>query len=468
MKNKLLIVSISVILTTIFSNCTPKVFQGDLLLQNINIINIESGKIDLSMDVLISADTISNIYKNGIKNNYSVKSVIEGKGKFLIPGLWDMHVHSWDFHEHYAPLLLANGIVGVREMNGNLQRINELKKNLEEKKYNGPIIISSGPIIDGHPPSQKSFVVASTPEEGRSIVREQKSQGADFIKVYFGLEESVYLAIADECKKLGLTMAGHLPNKVSLELSVEVGHQTYDHLYNVLARISDSKGLEEMESSRKGAYTGDNFVNRVSYTAKTYNPSKVDTLYNVLTSNGQRYICPTFTMSEGKIRLRDTAYIGDYRKNYLPWVEPKDRSEYFTKNEFEYKRNLEIWYLEALKLVKPLSDKGVKFLAGTDYPMWFCYPGFSLHEELEILVEKAGLSELEALQTATINPAEFLRLSDKYGTIKSGKNASLLILNKNPLDNIKNTHSIEGLILEGEYFNRQKLDSFLESRKRKE
>jgi imidazolonepropionase-like amidohydrolase len=428
--------------------------KADLLIKNINVIDVKTGKVKHSVDVVIRRDKIYKIVKSKKSSEYQARQIVDGTGKFLIPGLWDMHTHIGANYKLFFPLLLANGVTGIREMWGNPTEIKKIRAEISSGAIDGPMIITSGNIIDGNPPTSANMNVAETPEQGREIVRKQKAGGAEFIKVYFNLKKDVYLAIADEAKKLNLPLAGHLPNRVSLEEAVKAGHKSFEHFYNILEFYGDQKGLNQIEENREGRFAGDNFYVRVDYGYKTFDPAKSKEAIKLL-KNDDVWICPTYTAHKGFMRDFDPSYTDDKRLAFMPenfvtrWTANKKKP--LTEKQVAQWNSDKLWYARVLTESKKYKENGIKFLAGTDVANFFVYPGFSLHEELEIFVNEAGFSPLEALRTATINPAEFLNLENQLGTVEEGKSANLVILNKNPLENISNTKSIDGIVLSGKY-----------------
>ena len=449
-KNLLLIL---LTLINSFAFATDKI-KGDLLIKNTNVIDVNTGKISYSVDIIISKDKISKIVKSNKSNEYDVLQTVDGTGKFIIPGLWDMHTHTWGNYRTFFPLQLANGVTGIREMFGNLDSVRKIRTEIKNGIIDGPIIISSGAIIDGKPPTWGSSNVAETAEQGREFVRKQKENGADFIKVYFNLKKDVYLAIADEAKKLNLPVVGHLPNRVPLDEAIRAGHKSFEHFYNILEFYSDQAGLDQIEQNRVDRFAGDKFYERLDYGNKTFNPDKSNEAIKLL-KNKNVWICPTYTVHKGFMRDLDPSYTNDKRMKFMPenfinrWMANKKKP--LTEKQIGNLNSDKLWYDRILVESKKYKDSGVKFLAGTDSPNFFVYPGFSIHEELEIMVNEAGFSPLEALQTATINAAEFLDLEKRLGVVEAGMLANLVILNKNPLEDISNTKAIDGIVLSGKY-----------------
>ena len=447
-----------------------KTIEGDLIITNVNIIDVKTGTINLNMDLIVKGEEITSIIQHENNVNYIAKKVIDGDEKYIIPGLWDMHTHTWWAYEEFFPLLIANGVTGIREMFTDLRAIKEIKTEIETGKIIGPKIYNSGPIVDGNSPTWDGSDVADSPEKGREIVRQQKASGADFIKVYFSLEKDVYLAIIDEAKKQNLRVSGHLPAKVSLEEAINAGHKSFEHFFGVLDNCSDVQGLLQIDNARDSKFDGNFFYKRLEHIISTYNPKKLNSTINLLSEN-KSWMCPTLTVNKGVIRNHDPNYTDNERISYMPefalngWNIEKDsivsevsKKRYALETEF---------YNKMIPILKLLQDKSVNFLAGTDYPNAYTYPGFSLHEELQIFVEEAGFSPLEALQTATLNPAIFMEKESEFGTVEMGKLANLVLLNKNPLVDIKNTTTIEAVILSGQYLNGNELRANIEEIARK-
>lgn len=446
-----------------FISCSNS-YEGDLIITNTNIVNVENGAIAPNQDIVIIGDSIAEIVSSKSGNTFRANQIIDGTDKYLIPGLWDMHTHTWWGYEDFFPLLLAHGITGVREMFGNLDVVNKLKKDIQSDSLIGPDIVSAGSIICGDPPSLGTCVVAKTAEEGRKYVREQKAAGADFIKTYYMLENDVYMAIADECKKQDIVLTGHIPLKVSLREALDVGHASIEHFYGILDYCSDTVGLRKIDEERTTHLKYSEYIKRANHIIQTYDSTRENEVIDLLVENNA-WVCPTFTVHKGFIRTYEYNRQDD-RKLYMPeyavegWFSQED--SVLSEKDLKNLKVEEDYYHLIIDLSKPLIDNGVKFLVGSDYPNPNTYPGFSLHEELQIFVSEVGLSTLQALQAATINPAIYFGQSDKLGTVSERKRASLVLLNKNPLDDIRNTGEIEGVILRGKYMKGDSLRAEIE------
>lgn len=462
----IIIVIVLIIILTI--GCTNKI-KGDLIIQNISIVNIKNGKVDGANDVIIQGERIVAIIKHKNNQQYVTTRVIDGSGLYLIPGLWDMHTHTWWGYKDFFPLLLANGVTGIREMFGDIGNVNKIRNEIIKGEIIGPEIVTSGPIVDGKPVVWPGSDEADTPESGREIVRNQKASGVDFIKVYNLLKREVYFAIADECKKQQIPFNGHIPRAVTLEEAVEAGHQSIEHSIGILQFCSDKRdyyyAVQRGEIEDTTLVGPGNSGNRMAFIVSSFDEKKVDELIDLL-SKSNTWICPTSTVNRAFGYLNDPEFRNDDRIHYIPdyvitqW-DPAQNIFFAQLSDEDYQVYREKYKLE-LSIMKKMLDGGCKFLAGTDYPNPYCFPGFSLHDELEIFVDKAGFTPLEALQTATIKPAIFLKRTNDYGTVEKGKIASLVLLKDNPLEDISNTRKIVSVIIKGKVLKGDSLRSGLE------
>lgn len=436
--------------------------KGDLVITGVNIIDVETGKIIPNQDIAIIGDSITMIKENKSNRNYESDQVIDGTDKYLIPGLWDMHTHTWWGYEDFFPLLLANGVTGIREMFGNIEQVKNIREEIENGDIQGPDIVTSGPLVDS-PGGWPGSDIAETPEEGRKVVRGQTEKGADFIKVYGGLDQDVFEAIADESNKMDIPFGGHIPFDVKVENAVLAGQQFIEHFNGMLEFTT--KQREHYYSVLRGEVQDSlltSFEESLKFLAENYDSNRLNLLIKVLTENDV-WIVPTSTVNRSFGYLNDPDFRNDDRIYYMPDYAIDDWDPIFRNRKDEEYEYIRLWYHKGLDMIKPMLDGGVKFLAGTDYPNQYCYPGFSLHDELQIFVEEAGFSPLEALQTATINPAIFLDQENELGTVETGKRASLVLLNANPLEDINNTREIEGAILQGDYLDGDSLRAEIEA-----
>lgn len=421
------------------------VISHDCLITNVNVVDVKTGKILKNKTIAIDKNRISAIYDYEIVGSDSTV-VIDGNGKYLIPGLWDMHAHYKWSHADLDPLLIANGITGVREMWGDMPAFVDIPKRSQQKGLLSPDVYLSGDLLDGNPPSfPAGCLVVTTPDEAVSAVKKQIDKKVDFIKVYSSLSEECFMAIAMEARKWNITFAGHIPNRVSIYKAIEAGMVSSEHLYGFLNACS------AVDSSNEALIS-------------TFSEIRFDSICSVL-SKSSMWLCPTLTVNRAMSYLNDTAFTNDNRMSFLPgyvidiWHQKMNP---YTKSQIDnFSNSSRIRYLFELSLIGKMNAKGVKFIAGTDFPNPYVFPGFSLHDELSLMV-KGGMPSLDVLKSATINPAIFMNKEGDFGSVEVGKLASLVLLNKNPLENIENTKTIETVIVRGKVYSRKALDLMLE------
>ena len=435
------------LLTTPFlSFC--RVVNHDCIVTNVNIVDVNTGKILKNRTIVIDNNRISAIYDKQISGS-TATIVIDGHGKYLIPGLWDMHAHYKWSHVDLDPLLIANGITGIRDMWGDMPAFVEIPKKAQQEGLLSPDVYSSGDLLDGNPPSfPAGCIVVTTPGEAVDAVKNQMDKKVDFIKVYSALSEECFLAIAREATKRNITFAGHIPNRVSIYKAIEAGMVSSEHLYGFLNACS------VVDTSNEALVS-------------TFSEKRFDSICSVL-AKSTMWLCPTLTVNRAMSYLNDTVFTSDYRKSYLQGyvleIWKMKISPYTKKQVDDFSNSSRVRYLLEQSLIGKMNERGVKFLAGTDFPNPYVFPGFSLHDELSLMV-KGGMPALDALRSATINPAIFMNKKVDFGSVEVGKLASLVLLNKNPLENIENTKTIETVIVRGKVYNRKALDLMLEQAK---
>ena len=389
--------------------------------------------------------------------------VIDATGQYLIPGLWDMHVHSafgdWfpGGRDIILPLFIANGVTGVRDMGGDVPVLMEWRKEIASGQIVGPRMVISGPMLDAYLPNGKlrfpSSIAVSTPATAVAAVDSLKAQGVDFIKVQSVISHDAYLAAAAEAHKQGLPIVGHVPDKVRIQEVVEAGQKSIEHLMGIFEGCST-----EEDKFIKGE-------GNLKLLLTTQDQQRCDSLIKLLAQN-QTWQVPTLAWQRGGTFLDQRDLKHDPLDKYVPaywrdvtWRRFTDemmpdllrdplalRQEYFAHN---------------LQMVGAMHRAGVPFMAGTDTaPGVYIVPGFSLHDELANFVE-AGFTPMEALQTATSNPAKFLGMEASFGSVEPGKIANLLLLSANPLEDIRNTRKISVVIANGQIFDRAALDRIL-------
>ena len=335
--------------------------------------------------------------------------VIDGSGKFLIPGLWDMHGHLTDATEDAFPLLIMNGVTGVRDMGGDLAQIDRWRSEIDKGLRVGPHIIRAGPFVDGPKEGVSNRLTVRTSGEAREAVHNLKAKGVDFIKVHNALPPEAFFTLMDEARKEHIPVAVHLPKGVSSAEASDAGAASLEHI----------ETINESALWRKGA------------TAKTVEQAVDENLgppgqelFRRLAKNGTWYV-PTLVA---------------YERGFVLWSDDPE----------SLKPRLDV-HERQIELVRMMHKAGVPIMAGSDFSDWALVPGVDLHNELALLVE-AGFSPMEALQAATLNPAKFLGKTDTFGTIQLGRVADLILLNANPLEDISHTRKINAVVLGGNFY----------------
>jgi hypothetical protein len=445
---------------------TVRSASSAIYITHVTVIDTETGKETQDRTVIISGERISEVRdSNGVKPPAGTK-VVDGKGKYLIPGLWDMHVHSVfaERVDSMFPTFIANGVLGIRDMGTSmpLAEIDQLRQQTANGSRLGPRIVAAGPILDGRPkPLRTNFVAITTPEEGRETVRRLKTGGSDFIKVYSQLSRDSFLAIADEAKKRNIPFSGHVPFAVSALEASDTGQKSMEHLWGIY--LSCSSREEELRSEMlKGGVnlSGSERIRlELDEAAASYDERKAADVFAHLAKNGT-WLVPTFTAVLRDSEIFDVRVTTDPRLKYIPPAVQKRWSEAASAGAAIKSKS----YERKIQVVGAMHRAGVPLLAGTDagWVQPYVYAGFSLHDELALLVQ-AGLTPMESLQTATINPARFLGMEKDLGTVEKGKVANLVLLDADPFANIRNTARISAVFLLGREFDRPALDQMLQN-----
>lgn len=450
------------------ASAQPSTAAPALAFQRVNIVDVRAGRVLKDQTVIVEGGRLTHVGPAKSVKTPAGATVVDGRSKYLIPGLWDMHVHAaWPgIGGVFAPLFVANGVTGVREMYGSMYAIKIWKGNY----YSGqawPRMIGAGHILDGPKPFWPGSMVAANAAEGRAAVDSLHAKGADFIKVYNGLPREAYIAAIDEAKKIGTYVAGHVPDAVSPAEASDLGQRTIEHLTGVA--LECSRDAEALRAERVQAEVDTSGTKLATYAKQTerilatQDRARCTDLMKRFARN-QTWQVPTMTVLRSMAYLNDSTFTKDERIRYMP---QQVAAQWDWRNDFRFRnRTPQSWanarrsYQRSVELVGEIRKAKAPILAGTDVLNPFCFPGFSLHDELALLVE-AGFSPKEALRAATLNPATFMGATDSLGTVETGKRADLVLLDANPLDNIRNTNKISAVVLNGRLYNRAALDSLL-------
>lgn len=422
-----------------------------ILISNVSVIAMTSDHVLHNQDVEIEGRLIKSVSEAKRRVRPSGQ-VIDGTGKFLIPGLFDMHTHMND--KKFLPLFLMNGVTAIRELGNVDDSIFELKEQSKKDTFLGPRMFVSGKILEGDPPFWDGFEVIHSKTEAVAAVRELKQKGADFVKVYHTLPKDLYEAILDEAKKQDLKVTGHVPNDMSATEALDAGQSCIEHM----SQITMNVGKVIDEGANEPGYKGWR-----RFTGYKVNDSVFGKLLDSLQKQ-DAYICPTLVVEQKISALEDYDSLASSAE--AGYMDASYTEEEWNPNHKNAASNIKgvrpLWFKNygvifggSKTLIKQLAQHAT-ILAGTDTPNPFVIPGFSLHSELELLVE-SGLSPYEAMQAATTNAAKYLEVRDELGTIEAGKIANLVLLSENPLESISHTRTALGIVLNGQYHEVDKL-----------
>jgi len=451
-------VKLAIALTALFQAASP---QGPLVIKDVFLIDLQKPAAAVRATVVVDGNRISKVGSSSqVPRN---ATVIFGRGKFLIPGLWDMHVHIFnnshqagtDNHKTYFPLLIANGVTGVRDLWTDVEDqklVRQWQAEMHAAKLLAPRIVPGSHIIDGSPTHLPNMLGVSTPEEARQAVRDQKAAGATFIKVYWRLAPEVYAAIADESKKLGIPFAGHVPFAISAFDASDAGQKSIEHMTGILETCSS----KEDELRKATNLTPPQLTEQLW---QTYDESKCRELFKRFAKN-HTWQMPNAVMHRMLAFRREESFRNDPRLKYVSKVEAEEWSKPPRQPQVFALETRKQRFEKLLAAIGMMHKMGVPILAGTDLGNPLMFAGFSLHDELELLV-RAGLTPFQALQTATVNPAVYLGREKELGTIEKGKLADMVLLDADPLLDIRNTRKINAVITNGRILDRNELDKLL-------
>ena len=379
-----------------------------LAITHVTVIDARAPAPRSDMTVVISGSRISALGPTGQVAIPKGARVIDGARKFLIPGLWDMHVHLSDATEAAFPLLVANGIAGVRDLGGNLEQLDRWRAEIATGKRLGPLIVRAGPFVDGPKEVTVNRLATTEPAAARRAVDSLAARGVDCLKVHNLLPRETFFALMSQARMRRLPVAVHLPRKVSSAEASDSGAASLEHIESLIESALHRPG----DSAR----TWDGALSESQGEAGAR-------LFATFVRNGTRFV-PT---------------LAAYYRGFVHWG--GDPQKVASRRAALSK---------LVDLTRDLHRAGVQLLAGSDFTEASVgvFPGADLHQDLAFLVE-AGLTPMEAIQCATLNPARFLGMQDSLGTIEPGKRADLILLGANPLENINNTRTIDVVILGG-------------------
>jgi imidazolonepropionase-like amidohydrolase len=440
-----------------------------LVLTHVSVIDSTANAVRPDQSVVIVNGRIAAIGPSARIKLPKDARIVDGQGKFLVPGLWDMHVHiaglnadpAWS-KQVLIPLLLANGVTGVRDMGGDLDTLLRWKREIEAGTLVGPHIVACGPFLVGSGSKTAEQYPIANVDEARAAVRDLKRRGAEFIKIISVASNEVFFAIADEAKKQNIPFAGHLPFQVSAQEASNAGMRSIEHLLYSAFSLSFSSKEDDLRVRLIAAEDkGDSVAwEKIAHESDaTYDNEKAAQLFQTLKRNGT-WVTPTLAS------LDITAHPEDWGADdpQLAFVPPLLAKQWRDSMQDTGMKERAAWLARQAandwRLTGELHHAGIPLLVGSDSLDAFVIPGESLHRELGELV-RAGLTPAEALSAATSGAATFLGREHDLGTVEIGKIADLVLLDGSPLENIANTQRVNAVVRAGVYLDRGELDKLL-------
>jgi len=459
--------------------CQPTIKADRItLIENTTAIDAINGTRE-NVDILILDDQISKVVpaSKTFKFKGTIK-IIDGRGQYVLPGLWDAHVHlSYNDdidHEVFFPLAIAHGITYLRDTGGHLEKLEEARARAASDPRM-PDLYVSGPLLDGkrriYDGSSAGFpdmsVGLATEQIARDYVDKLAAQNVSFVKAYEMLPPEIFTAIGDQAAKHNLPVAMHIPLSMTAEEAVAAGADDMQHLRNI--ELSCASNVETLAQMRRTQIAQDTEILPSKLRGQIHTKQRAIALPNQseetclallkLLADGDVYQTPTLTISRFFTRrlFDDEAFRRTF--DYMPtdiakgWYTRSAQLKNIptTKAGQAY----DDWIIQTLPKI---AEAGIPILAGTDAPIAFLTPGASLHEEI-IMLSETGLSPMQTLRAATYEPARFFGLETKQGTIAAGMKADLVLLRANPLTDMNNIKQIETVIKNGNVIDRQKLDA---------
>ena len=421
-----------------------------LVFQAINVIPMDEERVLENQDVLVSEGRILGIGVSGTVSYHEDAVLIDGRNKFLIPGLAEMHAHVPPIDDiepmkEVLTLFLANGITTIRGMLGHPRHL-ELREKINTGEILGPHFYSTGPSFSGN--------TVKTPEEGAQRVRDQKTAGYDYLKLHPGLTPETFAAISTTANEVGIPFVGHVSFAVGIQRAIDAGYSSIDHLDGIVEALVPN--IEKIGEEGNGLFA--------IFSSPQADVSKMPAIIQGLKEKGI-WMVPTQALAERWMSPDESVdFLNAPEMKYMKqetldiWANAK--SSLVSDNRFE-KEKVEKYIELRRKIIYECQQAGVGILLGSDAPQVFNVPGFSAHHELKYLVD-AGLTPFQALQTGTVNVAKYLGKTDA-GMIQVGAVSDVVVLNSNPLENILNALDIEAVMIGAKYLPKDSINMMLKA-----
>lgn len=442
----------------LFSSCKDAVHKSyDILISNVKIVDVGSGKITEGKLVLIEGDTISRIVEEKDINKFNALQTMDAGGAFLMPGLWDMHVHFRggdsliEENKEFLPLFLAYGITTVRDAGGDITpSLLEWRDQITRGTLDGPRIFTPGPKLDGTQPAWPGSVKVTTAVEIESALDSLESIGADYVKMYDGnLSKEAFYDIIKAAENRRLKTTGHMPLTADFMEAIDHGLDGSEHMYYPLTACSPI--ADSLRALNKGYGIVEQLID-------SYDPELAKEVFKKMSTENV-YVTPTLYIGTTLSEILEKDHSHDSLLNYIgPGIQETYRGRIEGAKRAQATGSRMRQKMEAIsaKMIRPMFDAGVPILAGSDCGAFnsYVYPGESLLGELNSLVV-AGLSPREALQTSVINGPKFFDLLDYFGSVEEGKVAHLILLQNNPLEDLENLENPVAVIKSGNLYSRE-------------
>jgi len=443
--------------------------QADLLIRGAGIVDVAHGRVLLHQSVAVRGNNIVAVGPDhSIARRFDARQSVDASGKFVMPGLWDMHVHFGGGQELIGenkallPVYVAYGVTAVRDCAADISTsVIEWREEVAKGSLLGPTIFTSGPKLEGYKPIWKGTLEVGTPAEVNAALDKLQAMKVDFVKITDNtLKPDIFLYALKEAKRRGMRTSAHTPYALTIEQAVDTGLNSIEHIdYLIKAGSPREKQVGALYAAGKISY-GD----ATNAFVDSFDPAYAIHQYRALAAKGV-FVTPTLNMGrilanldrEDHSKDPGLAYIGPGLRKTYDW-----RIERAAKATPEQVAARHKEYDLSARVLPMLVEAGIPVLAGTDagYLNSFNYPGEGLHEELERYVE-AGLTPQQALASAILTGPRFLGHSDRYGSVTAGKAADLLVLDANPLKSVAATRGINAVVLHGRLLDRAALDKLL-------
>lgn len=451
-------------------SCNQSKETVDLLITHAQVVDVKSGTILPDRTLAIRNDTIIQIIESGT-DQFTAKNTLDASGQYLMPGLWDMHVHFRggdtliEENKKLIPLYLAHGVTTVRDAGGDMTAaVKDWREDILAGDMDGPYIYTSGPKLDGPGGTWAGSIGVGEVGEVSAALDQLEEIGADYVKIYDSrISAEVYLEIIRQAETRGLKTTGHMPFTATLGDAIDAGLDASEHLYYAM------KACSPLEDSITAAVRANpvGFWSQLQGYIDSYDIDTARAFFRKM-ADQQTAIVPTLHVGYTINRLADDdhqldtmlAYIGPgIQSTYAGRVRGAKRASPAIKS---MRQDMEKLFQS---MVKPMQEEGVLVLAGSDCGPFnsFVYPGTSLHEELRLMVHNSGLSTAEALRAATLNGATFFEKEQFYGSVEEGKIAELVLLDENPLEAIENAQKVNKVIVRGKIYDKDQLKKMMQA-----